>query len=378
MAASADAPPAARKTDKTAHGGAIVVGSPNVDVNVLPAARLEDNHTCPIHAGGPVSEGSETVLINGHRAARKGDHLMCALSDEAATAMIVAAWNELIKHPERAGLADWQKETGVDQGQNPYRGMHKETMLAAYKAGIATGTPPQDALALASKEGLNQNIVPHTTSGLDVPAGSADEARSLGRSQLFYNDLGMDQYTAFNAGAGDNTLVNDAAASDAAFNSGLQSQYGANSGGVASGINNGLNVTETSPGMYNVTPTNDFYSSSMAVGNDHFNTIGQNTFTGLGGEAPTPELNYMQWNMGTDKFRDRFLAGHPGASAADVDRWAMHTPPKENEWGQARRNAIRYGYIRKAYAVLYADLMAATRAQMDEIVMGSDNVVIGK
>jgi hypothetical protein len=56
----------------------------------------------------------------------------------------------------------------------------------------------------------------------------------------------------------------------------------------------------------------------------------------------------------------------------------MHTPPKENEWGQARRNAIRYGYIRKAYAVLYADLMAATRAQMDEIVMGSDNVVIGK
>jgi uncharacterized Zn-binding protein involved in type VI secretion len=378
MAESADPPPAARKTDTTAHGGAVVVGSPNVDINTQPAARLRDNHTCPIHAGGPVEEGSETVTINGLKAARKGDHLMCALSDADATKMIKDAWDDLVKHPEKAGITDWQNETGVDKGQNPYRGMHKETMLAAYKAGIASGTPPETALALASKEGVNQNIVPHLGSGVDVAAGSPGEAMALGRSQLFYNDLGMDHYTAYSAGAGDNTLINNGAASDTAFNNALQSQYGANAGNVANGINSNLNVTETSPGQYNVTPTPDFYSSSMAVGDDHFNTIGQNTFAGMGGEAPTPELNYMQWNMGTDKFRDQFLAGHPGASAADVDQWAMHTPPKENEWGQARRNAIRFGYFRKAYAVLYADLMAATMAQMDQLVSGSDNVVIGK
>lgn len=50
-----------------------------------PAARLNDNHTCPMvtgsvpHVGGPVlAPGKPTVLIEGQPAARKDDVCVCA------------------------------------------------------------------------------------------------------------------------------------------------------------------------------------------------------------------------------------------------------------------------------------------------------------
>ena len=47
-----------------------------------PAARITDNHTCPLagpspHVGGPVSAGDATVLIGFQPAARVGDALVC-------------------------------------------------------------------------------------------------------------------------------------------------------------------------------------------------------------------------------------------------------------------------------------------------------------
>src|SRR5262245_13765662 len=72
-------PPAARKTDLTVHGGAIVEGSPNVTIGWLPAARLLDKHVCPIHGPGPITESSLTVFINGVGAARMGDKCTCMI-----------------------------------------------------------------------------------------------------------------------------------------------------------------------------------------------------------------------------------------------------------------------------------------------------------
>lgn len=77
--------PAARLGDSTTHGGAIVgPGSPNVLIGGMPAARLTDNHVCPMvtgpvpHVGGPiVGPGSPTVLIGGMPAARMGDMATC-------------------------------------------------------------------------------------------------------------------------------------------------------------------------------------------------------------------------------------------------------------------------------------------------------------
>lgn len=49
-----------------------------------PAARLGDNHTCPMlnpdespHTGGPIVEGKETVLVAHRPAARMGDGATC-------------------------------------------------------------------------------------------------------------------------------------------------------------------------------------------------------------------------------------------------------------------------------------------------------------
>lgn len=51
---------------------------------MLPAARVGDDHFCPMikpipipHKGGPVLQGEPTVLIGGLPAARKGDSLTC-------------------------------------------------------------------------------------------------------------------------------------------------------------------------------------------------------------------------------------------------------------------------------------------------------------
>jgi len=76
--------PAARLTDTTAHGGVITTGAPTVRIGGLPAARLNDLHTCPMvtgvapHLGGPIITGNTTVLIEGLAAARVGDALTCA------------------------------------------------------------------------------------------------------------------------------------------------------------------------------------------------------------------------------------------------------------------------------------------------------------
>ena len=76
--------PAARITDMTAHGGAIVLGDFTVLIGELPAARVTDMHVCPMvtvivpHVGGPIIPPcSPTVLIGELFAARMSDMATC-------------------------------------------------------------------------------------------------------------------------------------------------------------------------------------------------------------------------------------------------------------------------------------------------------------
>ena len=57
-----------------------------------PAARIGDNHTCPLvdpgpkpHVGGPVVSGVPNVLVNGRPAARVGDACTCIGPPDAIT-----------------------------------------------------------------------------------------------------------------------------------------------------------------------------------------------------------------------------------------------------------------------------------------------------
>ncbi|GBR38968.1 hypothetical protein AA101099_1469 [Neoasaia chiangmaiensis NBRC 101099] len=71
-----DARPAARISDMhecPEHvGGPIMLGSPNVFIGGLPAARIGDMGLC-VGPEDAIIEGSATVFINGRPAARMGD-----------------------------------------------------------------------------------------------------------------------------------------------------------------------------------------------------------------------------------------------------------------------------------------------------------------
>jgi|SRR5580692_10143743 uncharacterized Zn-binding protein involved in type VI secretion len=75
--------PAARLGDPTVHGGAIVLGFPQVLIGNQPAARITDMHVCPQvtgvvpHVGGPLILGSFTVITGFMPQSRVGDVLVC-------------------------------------------------------------------------------------------------------------------------------------------------------------------------------------------------------------------------------------------------------------------------------------------------------------
>ncbi len=89
---------AARKTDKTTHGGFLCEGAKTVEINGQAAARLGDEHKCPLqqpatHRGGAVHIGfgaALTVLIEGQPAAVAGSAVPCvgakALPNNVVTA----------------------------------------------------------------------------------------------------------------------------------------------------------------------------------------------------------------------------------------------------------------------------------------------------
>ena len=78
-------PPAARLSDLSTHGGAVLgPGVPTVLMGGLPAAVLGDLHACPISPGHPPMSpfivGSATVFIQGRPALRAGDACACGAS----------------------------------------------------------------------------------------------------------------------------------------------------------------------------------------------------------------------------------------------------------------------------------------------------------
>jgi uncharacterized Zn-binding protein involved in type VI secretion len=84
---------------------------------MYPAARLGDNHTCPLinpdespHTGGPVVEGYETVLIANASAARCGDQATCVGPTDV---IVTGADAVLIGQMPAAALGDQTAHGGV-------------------------------------------------------------------------------------------------------------------------------------------------------------------------------------------------------------------------------------------------------------------------
>ena len=80
-------PDAARVGDKTAHNGQVTgPGCQSVKIGGQNAACVGDDHTCPLHRGGPIlPPGSASVFIGGKPAARVGDKAQCGSGEDVIT-----------------------------------------------------------------------------------------------------------------------------------------------------------------------------------------------------------------------------------------------------------------------------------------------------
>lgn len=119
---------------------------------MFPAARLTDQHTCPIHGAGPVTgPGCPTVQIGGLFAARVGDSCACA---NAADVIVVGSPTVFIGGMPAARVTDATAHGGAITLGLP-------TVLIGGAA-----APPTGALAAALSASL--------AGALTQPGGSAD------------------------------------------------------------------------------------------------------------------------------------------------------------------------------------------------------------
>ncbi|MBN6149846.1 PAAR domain-containing protein [Xanthomonas sp. AmX2] len=63
--------------DKLDHGGSVVVGSAETDVDGKPVARIGDKAVCSVHGPTEIASGDATVMIDGKPVARHGDKTAC-------------------------------------------------------------------------------------------------------------------------------------------------------------------------------------------------------------------------------------------------------------------------------------------------------------
>lgn len=161
----------ARLGDLSAHGGVISSAASTVLIEGRPAARVGDQHVCPMlnpgptpHLGGPISQGVDSVLIEGRAAASLGSLCQCAaaldnLVQGAATvvsgtasalsAPSLAARNQLLRRRAQSKVArsalssHYLDVRFCDEAGNPL-------LSQAYRVSLSSGkaAPETDAASV--------------------------------------------------------------------------------------------------------------------------------------------------------------------------------------------------------------------------------------
>lgn len=83
-------PQVARIGDLISHGGSIIEGSPTVNANSIPVARLGDAVTCNLHGAQTITSASPTVSADGIAVARLGDSVSCGAVISSASPNVSA------------------------------------------------------------------------------------------------------------------------------------------------------------------------------------------------------------------------------------------------------------------------------------------------
>ncbi|HIE1098838.1 MULTISPECIES: PAAR domain-containing protein [Stenotrophomonas] len=72
--------------DKLSHGGSVVAGTGQTDINGKAVARVGDGAVCAVHGATTIVSGDATVLVDGQPVARDGDRTACGATLMASQA----------------------------------------------------------------------------------------------------------------------------------------------------------------------------------------------------------------------------------------------------------------------------------------------------
>ncbi|HEX8647503.1 MAG TPA: N-acetylmuramoyl-L-alanine amidase [Thermoleophilaceae bacterium] len=265
--------------------------------------------------------------------------------------------------PNRVSAERIHRETGQTMQANPYTGITRQEIEAVVRAGFNSHQMPEVLLALWSKEGSTKSV----TTAQPVHASSEANAKSLFRSKVFYEDLGIDHFIVVTAAAGqDNTWDSrDSAAPGHETHFAQRVQDLVNGGFLdndvtAATINGELTVTPGGSGVFNVVPTTKFYALALLLADAYFTQLQRNTYPEL--SSISPAMNYIQWNGGTALFQ-RFLTSADthrqeprwqlNGQPRTIEQWALETPPASTEWPQPRINAVKFKHLIESYRPIF-------------------------
>jgi hypothetical protein len=262
----------------------------------------------------------------------------------------------------------YERETGAKiEYTNPFTGVSQDHVERAYRAWAenpAASSPPWVLLALWVKEGLAERTLERLNAA-GIPATSPADARSIYRSRAYYLNFGADVYIAHVAHPGaDNTAdfgPGTGAAHDTAFRAQIARQVTAGrlTRDVSGDIDGALTVAPAGPGRYMVTASPRFAELSLLLVDAYYREQREALAADPRvGANPDPGLVYMRWNMGPaamNVFLNRPPNPDVGGMVPSRTDWAFHRPIAQTEYGQARRNAVRFKYLLEVFEHAYQD-----------------------
>lgn len=260
----------------------------------------------------------------------------------------------------------YERETGISISyDNPFIGVSQDHVERAYRAWAenpSASEPPWILLAVWVKEGLaNQTAANANAAGL--PANDAADARAIYRSYVYFMNLGADVYISHTAVAGADNNADFApgtgAAHDAAFRAQIARQVsdGRLPRDISTEIDAELTVSSAGAGTYTVNASPRFYELSLMLVDAFYREQRDATAADPRvGPNQDPGLVYMRWNMRSSSFNaflDRTPNADPDGTTPSREDWAFHRNVRDNEYGQARSNAIRFKYLAEVFRYAY-------------------------
>jgi hypothetical protein len=280
-------------------------------------------------------------------------------------------------NPARVHAQAIQRESGVTLDSNVYTGITKPELEAVVRAAFNSHQPPEVLLALWAKEGSTRSV----DAPWEVPgAGSAANAKTLFRSTVFFVHLGIDHFVVVTAHAGQDNQFDPSDAAAPGHERHFQTQVRALvterllSEDVSAAINAELTVTPTASGGFAVQPSTRFYALALLLVDALFERHLRQARVDVPGASPA--LAYMHWNMrlaswnqfvpSAERHRAEPRFTH-GGQPISIEQWALHTPPRNDEFGQARRNAIRLMHYIESYRPIFESAMTLITPGIEDL-----------